>query len=145
MHFKFSAILLLLLSLYSCFGVSTMSLSTNGGEHLSYNRKNLHEIPQEVFLTDNLTSLSLFGNHFTNLTDSISKLTELEVLYLGKNDFERFPEEVCYLKKLRILSLAYNNFDSLPSCIGQLSKLETLIVNNNKINFIPDSISSLQR
>jgi Leucine-rich repeat (LRR) protein len=141
--FKIGAILLLITVISSCGQFSALSKGSSG-THLGYNKRNLNEVPQEVFLTENLTSLSLFGNHLTALPDSITKLAELEVLYLGKNEFVTFPEQVCYLKNLKILSIAYNDLDSLPDCIGNLEKLEMLILNNNQIEFLPDSVSNLK-
>lgn len=141
--FKIGATFLILIVFSACGHFSTLSKSSSG-VHLGYNKKNLDEVPAEVYSTENLTSLSLFGNHLTALPDSITKLTDLEVLYLGKNEFVKFPEQVCYLKNLRILSIAYNDLDSLPSCIGRLEKLEMLMLNNNQIVSITDSVSNLK-
>lgn len=133
------------LCFFSCNRFSTLAVSTKGGKHLSYNKKNLSAIPAEVYNTDYVSSLSLFGNHFTSVEDSISKLKDLEILYLGKNDLVSFPKSVCNLPNLRILSLANNDIDSIPDCICKLKNLEVLYLNNNNLVYISDSIGQLKR
>lgn len=115
----------------------------SSGKACILDKKGLTEIPSEVYADQTITTLSLFGNKFSELNDSLAQMQQLEVLYLGKNHFKHFPEVVCQLANLRILSLAYNEIDSIPASIGKLKKLEWLILTNNRIVHLSDSIGGL--
>ncbi len=117
----------------------------SGKRGMNFDRRDLTQIPPEALTDTTLASLSLFGNQLTTLSDSITRLQQLEVLYLGRNQFSTFPEQLCKLKSLRVLSLAYNELDSIPDCLCEMQNLEWIFLNNNQLVHLPDSIGKLQK
>jgi Leucine-rich repeat (LRR) protein len=123
-----------------CTACRLVSPTNTDGKVVILDKKRLSTVSSEWYMDTTITTLSLFGNHLTSISDSIGRLKHLEVLYLGKNDFTSFPKAICSLPRLRILSLAYNSIDSLPDEIGSLKNLEWLILANNHLVYVSDSI-----
>lgn len=115
------------------------------GKVVLLDKKHLAAIPAEVYEDTTITTLSLFGNQISAISDSIGNLKHLKVLYLGKNQLTKFPTSICQLSQLQILSLAYNALDSIPDDIGKLTNLEWLIVGNNQLVHLSDSIRNCSK
>ncbi|MDR0802477.1 leucine-rich repeat domain-containing protein [Fluviicola sp.] len=128
--------------LVSC---SVITATHTDGREITMNYKHLQDIPFDLFLDTTITKMSFFGNKITDIDGDISRLQNLEVLYLGRNKMKSFPKSICTLKNLKVLSLAYNDIDSIPDCICRLKNLERLFISNNKLVYIPDSLGSLRK
>lgn len=97
------------------------------------------------------TELDLAGKGLTELPPEIGKLTQLEVLILGKwkdskqegNQLESLPREIGELGKLKKLDASHNQLSKLPNEIGQLSSLKLLRLSHNRLTKIPASIGCL--
>ncbi|WP_300661598.1 leucine-rich repeat domain-containing protein [Fluviicola sp.] len=123
---------------------SVITATRTDGREVTMNYKKLEDIPFDLFLDTTITKMSFFGNKIREIDAEISKLQNLEVLYLGRNKMTSFPKSVCELKNLKVLSLAYNDIDSIPDCICRLKNLQRLFVSNNKLVYVSDSLGSLR-
>ncbi|MBE7382461.1 MAG: leucine-rich repeat domain-containing protein [Leptolyngbya sp. SIO1E4] len=105
--------------------------------------------------------LDLTGQNLTELPSEIGKLTQLEVLILGKwsDEYEYFgnrltalPPEIGLLSNLKILQVAGdlsdrsngNQLSELPPEIGQLQSLQQLDLSENQLSALPPEIGQLQ-
>ena len=89
------------------------------------------------------TELDLAGKGLTELPPEIGKLTQLEVLTLGKwiekenktigNRLTSLPQEIAALENLRELSLVDNAFDVFPEEACNISSLTKLDFSKNLI------------
>ncbi|MEP1035536.1 leucine-rich repeat domain-containing protein [Ekhidna sp.] len=80
---------------------------------ISLNNNGLKELPNQIFLCENLESLSLNNN------------PELNVDELAKN--------LVSLQMLRVLSLNNNDMETIPDVIGKVKSLQYLVVRGNEI------------
>ena len=82
------------------------------------------------------------------IEEEVSRLENLQILYLNKNRFRGpVPEGICNCLKLRRLNLAHNSFrGSLPRDMGCLINLESLVLEGNRfVGPTPASFSNLRR
>lgn len=142
MKWKKLSLIILTGILVSC---SVITATHTQGREVTMNHRHLQDIPFDLFLDTTITKMSFFGNKITEIDNDISKLQNLEVLYLGRNKMTSFPKALCELKNLRVLSLAYNDIDSVPDCICRMKNLERLFLSNNKLVYISDSLGSLRK
>lgn len=70
--------------------------------------------------------LNLERQKLTSIDPKISKLKNLQELYLGYNQLESLPAELFLLKNLQKLVLTGNKLRELPDGIGNLINLEIL-------------------
>ncbi len=116
------------------------------------------------------TELDLSGKGLTELPPEIGRLTQLEVLTLGKQDFEQkgpegvagwkqeegqwvaitignglttLPGELKALTNLKTLDLSGNRWDSFPPFVVELNSLKELKVIVCNITEIPEAIAQL--
>lgn len=109
---------------------------------LNLSRKDLKDIPNEIFECTNLRKLNLSNNSISRIPLEISSLRKLEVLNLTGNKLTQLHGGLFRLIKLKRLILANNNIKSIPKQMEKLIKLEVLMIQNNKINNItPDHLS----
>ncbi|XP_050997330.1 toll-like receptor 7 [Acomys russatus] len=104
----------------------------------------LLEIPQD--LPSNLQLLSLEANNIFSLTkENLTKLVNIEALYLGQNCYYRNPCNVSYsiendafsvMRNLKVLSLKDNNVTAVPTILP--SNLIELYLHNNIIKKIQE-------
>jgi len=104
--------------------------------------------------------LDLSGKNLTALPSEIGRLTELEVLILGKyrsgegwssNRLTEIPAEIGLLKNLKTLEIAghpltgnpSNRIKNLPNEIFQLTNLQTLDLSCNQFSSLPEAIAQL--
>ena len=97
--------LLLFLTVFTTSLTSCLSprLLEKKGNVIKLERQGLTEIPESVFLAENVTELHLYGNQLDSLPGRIGELTELKKLYVGKNNLKTLPPEIGQLKKLEVL------------------------------------------
>jgi len=90
----------------------------------------------------NLKKITAQYTDFSSLTDSFTKLTNLEILYMS-NSPKGDPEIIYSLASLTKLQLENNWMDYISNSISKLVNLKTVSFNNNSIKQIPDAISHL--
>ncbi|RUS74537.1 hypothetical protein EGW08_017709, partial [Elysia chlorotica] len=100
----------------------------------------LEEIPEEIGLCGQLTSLNIFENYLKTLPDSLSKCTKMFRLFLDKNDMSELPLVVTRLKNLQRLYAQFLHMKSLPENIGDLTELRNLSLNGNCFSTLPDKV-----
>lgn len=104
---------------------------------------NFEEFPLEILQLDNLKVLGLFETCITQIPDNISKLSELEILYIDSEcDFESLPTSIGDFKHLSELSIGSPALKSIPPTIVELKKIERL--NIGKLTHFPISILELE-
>jgi hypothetical protein len=127
----------------------------------------LNEWLPEIELLENLTYLKINGR-MTQLSESISKLKKLQMLYLSMNhvkqlpasfsqltslryvdlsftELERFPDVLLSLPELRKLDLGHNLFTEIPADINKLTHLIELDLSGAKITSLPDSMADMKQ
>ena len=88
---------------------------------LSYHRKELTSVPQEV----------------------LDKQSTLNLLDLTSNRFVQFPSELLQLTNLKVLRIDHNKIKTLPKGIEQLQSLECFTLSCNLLQFFPSTFSQL--
>ena len=108
-------------------------------------------LPRSIGKLKNLKVLRLYGaieadeqGKAKSLPDSISNLTQLEVLDLGRNGLEAVPPQISALTNLKTLRLEYNNLSSIPEFIGDFKNLKELSLDSNgTLNNLPASLAKI--
>jgi len=110
---------------------------------LDLTRKNLTDLPDEIFDLPDLTELILYDNRLTALTPRIGELKTLTNLVLQGNRLRQVPPEIGELTELRMLALGDNRIASLPAQLWQLGKLQELLLGDNQLDAVPAEIQGL--
>ena len=110
---------------------------------LDLSRKELTEIPPEIFQLSQLTKLNLENNQITKIPDAIAALSNLQYLDLGNNKITKIPDAIAALSNLQTLYLSRNEITEIPDAIASLSNLEELNFRHNRMTKIPDAIAAL--
>ncbi|KAI8488315.1 hypothetical protein Bbelb_339110 [Branchiostoma belcheri] len=135
---------------------------------LDLSHKNLTQLPEEVFELKELEALDLTYNWSIDLSDQLTKLTnlkvlclnncnlktvpaavmklpQLEMLILSNNKNITLPDEMSGLINLTVLDLRYCNLDTLPSVVLKLTNLQVLDLSSSwfLILKISDELSKL--
>lgn len=107
------------------------------------------EIPNDLSILTNLTTLKLNNNFFTgSIPDFIYKMKNLEFINFSHNSLSgSISPDIVFLENLKELWIAENQFTGgLPIQIGQLKNLTYLNISKNKFQgTIPESIGNLNR
>lgn len=137
---------------YSTSGTKTVELysydgrSTITGLHF-YNSNIVGNLPTDIQLFTNLTSLWTWGNNFNaSIPSFIGNLSQMGSLQLPNNNYSgNIPTEIGNLSKLYSLDLSANNLTgSIPRAIGALSQLTNLeLQGNNLSGAIPKELGNL--
>ncbi len=93
---------------------------------------------------EKVCTLDLSGQKLATLPSGISKLTNLESLYIGNNQLKELPGEIFQLKLLVRLDAPGNQVQFIPSEIENLTNLQILNLNNNQILIVPKQIGNLK-
>ncbi|KAD7116923.1 hypothetical protein R6Q59_006404 [Mikania micrantha] len=147
------------LSLFNCFNVTPVSLSSSlfensclsSLEHLALvSNPSLHgSIPSSLGHIQTLRVLSLSQNMFTGvIPQEICGLVNLQQLDLSYNHLTgSVPQEIGKLKSLTIFDLSYNMLGGqLPPSFGQLQSLQKLdLGSNNLTGRVPQEFGNLSR
>lgn len=86
-------------------------------------------IPSSIFKMVALTTLTMWGNAFSNATfaGAFSRLTSLQSLDASQGAFTGVDSSICGAIALQALSFGNNPLSgSIPACVGQLTALTTL-------------------
>ena len=97
-------------------------------QYLNLSDLNIHKLPKEIFLLNNLYELNLSINLLTNLPPQISLLSNLRILDLSANRFSKV-ENLYHLVKLELAVLKLFSNPDLPQQLTQSS---------NPLSFISD-------
>ncbi len=100
----------------------------------------LKKFPDEIIsLAATLEILDLSDNQFSELPNSIAKLTKLKIIFFANNNFSTFPEILASCPALSMIGFKSNNIHTVPeNAFPPL--LRWLILTDNKINKLPKSI-----
>ena len=90
-----------------------------------------------------LRTLDISFDLLKALPESMSRLTQLEKLFLARNQLTALPEWLGRLTQLRFLGVSNNRLDELPESLGQLTQLQTLDLHNNPLKTLPKCLRSL--
>ena len=123
-------------------GNNALSQSTSSDLSLNYSQSKLKELPTGI--PDNIKSLILRNNKFTNFPDGLSRFSKLEYLDLSGNRIKSVPESINNLTKLHYLDISNNRITQLPSIFSGLTELKELNLSGNKLKSIPPAICTLQ-
>ncbi|HMY68026.1 MAG TPA: leucine-rich repeat domain-containing protein [Leptospiraceae bacterium] len=111
---------------------------------LDAGRKNLNEIPREVFEQKKLKHLILCYNQIRNLPDTFDRLPHLKSLDLCGNQLQSLPESIRNLKKLEELNLSGNLIAEFPKLILELPNLKILKLNDLNLASVPKELGKLK-
>lgn len=100
------------------------------------------QVPDFVFLFNQLKSLSITSGQVTEIPNDISQLFLLEKLDLSHNALTTLPKAIGQFKQLNELSLANNRLQHIGD-LSQLFKLEKLDLANNKLATLPPTMGKL--
>lgn len=110
--------------------------------NLSFN--NLTILPEEICSLTKLKELFLFGNRLLTLPANFGRLAELTDLHLNDNSLSCLTPSFKELAKLRVLNLSVNKFVNIPREITELPELKTLMLNGNKLKVIGPIIGNFR-
>ncbi|MEO1033370.1 MAG: leucine-rich repeat domain-containing protein [Bacteroidota bacterium] len=116
----------------------------NDIKELSFHGNHIDQIPEEISLLENLTSLHLSFNMLKTFPLQVTKLKALKELTVANNKIEHLPAEISSLKSLTSLSLDGNKLESIPEEIGLLTNLRHLDLGSNKLSSLPESFSNFK-
>ncbi|VUZ53076.1 unnamed protein product, partial [Hymenolepis diminuta] len=103
---------------------------------LSFNNKDLIEIPRNILYLNQLNLLSLNGNHIRTLPDEFYKaFPQLTWLDLRCNELEFISRAVVNLSNLKNLLIGNNNIRRLCIELGGVKSLTGLNIGGNPIEF----------
>ena len=114
----------------------------------------LSDIPDTLAELEDLRVLALGNlsvsntgddNAFKKLPDSVTRLTNLQVLDLSYTNISALPDSIGNLTNLQALDLYNTNISALPSSVPCLTNLQGLYLSGTQISALPDSIGNLKK
>ena len=138
---------------------------------LDLTRRNIVDLPEEIFrmrklekllLNHNLieclpaglgrlaeanllTCIECEDNLLTEVHEDVASVQSLETLHLAGNRIEIFPGFVSKLYQLIDLDLSRNQLKEVPGAIGNLLFLERLNLSHNQLTHLPQTVMNLAR
>ncbi|XP_019626607.1 PREDICTED: uncharacterized protein LOC109471708 [Branchiostoma belcheri] len=103
----------------------------------------LAQLPEEVFELQELEVLDLTGNKNIDISDQLTKLTNLKVLCLHNCNLKTVPAAVMKLPQLEMLILSYNENITLPDEMSGLINLTVLDLENCNLDTLPPVVLKL--
>ena len=91
----------------------------------------------------NVTKLNLDKNHFSTLSNQVSRLQKLEYLSIARNPLSSLPATIGHLFELRFLDIRECNLKKLPAEIWFCYRLDTLNVSSNVLETFPKPATAL--
>jgi len=79
---------------------------------------------------------------YTEVPESIGRLTSLKKLVLARNNLQNIPESIKNLTLLSELDLSHNQLQEIPRVLKSLNSLEQLNIKYNIISRIPQSMKN---
>ncbi|GFO37940.1 leucine-rich repeat serine/threonine-protein kinase 1 [Plakobranchus ocellatus] len=105
----------------------------------------LVELPDEIGMCSELTSINVFDNQLRTLPEGMCKCEKIFRIFMDKNDMLELPPVVTQLKNLQRLYAQFLHLRSLPENIGDLTELRNLSLNGNCFKILPDSMRKLTK
>lgn len=99
---------------------------------------------QNIDGVDTARSINACYNNLTEIPN-MSKLTQLQELFLAYNRITRFPDRATMPANLKHLSLVHNQLTELPNTIHTFVSLKTLCLAHNQITCLPATIDHLNQ
>jgi len=106
------------------------------------------ELPESIGRLKNLKVLNLNGAFDLGknpLPKSLSKLSNLEELDLGRCGVKELPAQIAEFASLKKLSLEYDPINVLPAFIAELQNLEELNLNYTGIKELPEGFINFKK
>jgi len=102
----------------------------------------IREIPKEMGILTNLTTLDLGSNKIVQIPiDDFGQLTNLKMLDLSDNKINQISSDLLgKLTNLTTLDLSWNYIEEIPEAISILINLEILNLNGNNIKRVPNDL-----
>ncbi|MCP4097038.1 MAG: leucine-rich repeat domain-containing protein [Planctomycetaceae bacterium] len=104
----------------------------------------LRELPDELFLINNLEELILNNNRLWKFPFELAEISTLKILEMSLNGLDEIPSKIGELTELRKLDFGSNELKTLPSTIGQLHQLRILGCRSNELQELPETICDLE-
>ncbi len=83
-----------------------------------------------------------FNFDYTEVPESIGRLTFLKKLVLARNNLQSIPESIKNLNLLSELDLSHNQFQEIPQILKSINSLELLNLKYNNIQSVPQSMNN---
>ncbi|RUS83985.1 hypothetical protein EGW08_008246, partial [Elysia chlorotica] len=103
----------------------------------------LSAIPSALFYLEDLHTLNLSDNFFTDIPGEVCGLVKLRHLVVQRNSLLRLSSDLYKLRYLQHLELGENFLEALPEGLRSLKRLEYLGLCHNRITELPDEICFL--
>jgi len=94
--------------------------------------RSIRTFPNEITFLSQLAYLDLEQNDIFSIPRSISRLSNLQDLYLSDNHIQTI-KPICQLYNLKKLDLSWNKISEIPDQISQLTNLNNLDLCHNEI------------
>ncbi len=105
---------------------------------LDNNRFAQNTLPDSICNLTTLTTLSAANCQLSSLPPSISRLHNLQTMFLHDNQFHStIFNSLLAMEGLSDICLDYNNLSTVPPIIGQFSSLKRLRLRGNQISSLP--------
>lgn len=98
------------------------------------------QIPAALFTLEDLQSLNLSDNFFTEIPEEVCGLCRLTTLIMQRNALLRVPDNLFLLRYLDHLEFSENYLEKLPAAVGNLKRLTYLGLDRNRLKEIPDEL-----
>ena len=95
------------------------------------------QIPSALFSLEDLQSLNLSDNFFTEIPEEVCGLCRLTTLVMQRNALLRLPDSLFQLRHLSHLELSENYLEELPAAVGSLKRLTYLGLERNRLKELP--------
>ena len=113
-------------------------------KYLDLKGNKLTELPDEIGLLQNLTSINMSANKFRSIPICITKIPALKYILLEWNrNLEKIPEQFFELTNLKNLRLGDTGISEIPDNISKLQNLSGLDLSLTMITIIPESVGKL--
>lgn len=112
-------------------------------ETLKFLGNEIGDIPDFIYLLQNLSSLSLYSCCLESIPEQIFKLNVLKSLSITNNRINRIPDDIGLLTNIVTLNLHGNKLESLPASLSKLCFLCELDLSSNQLFELPSGISEL--
>jgi hypothetical protein len=112
-------------------------------KNLFLHKKNIFNIPEDIYILEELELLDLRHNNISKLEKDFINLINLRTLYLSHNKIGFINLNIEFPNNLVKLDLSNNKILTVPKSIFNLNSLDTLDLSNNQLLQIPNDISNL--
>lgn len=100
--------------------------------------------PIEVSKLKNLQILYVCDNFFTEIDESICNLKKLKKMFLYNNKLQNFRKQILCLNQLEELYLNHNIIYRIPIDITKLENLKFLDITDNLLDDLPNELSKMK-